>query len=153
LVADDHDLVRRGLKRILADAAGVAVVAEARAAGDVLHLVRTCPADILLLDLNMPGVNGLELLDTVRREAPRLRVLVLSLHAEDQFAGRVLAAGASGYLTKETAPDELVDAVRIAHAGGRYVSGERTLPVRDYPAITFTRPPRPTARRPARGKA
>jgi DNA-binding NarL/FixJ family response regulator len=152
LLADDHALVRRGLKRILADAADVTVVGEARDAADVLHVVRTCPADVLLLDLSMPGTSGLDLLAAVRRECPRLTVLVLSLHAEDQFADGVLAAGAAGYLTKETAPDELVDAVRAVHAGGRYVSGgDRADGAADapgYPAIRFAR--RSPARRPPR---
>jgi DNA-binding NarL/FixJ family response regulator len=147
LIADDHDLVRRGLKRILAEAADVTVVGEARDAADVLRVVRTNPADVLLLDLSMPGTSGLDLLAAVRREYPRLTILVLSLHAEDQFAERVLAAGASGYLTKESAPDELVDAVRAVYAGGRYVSGGHAVEddgdERDpgYPAIRFARPP------------
>jgi DNA-binding NarL/FixJ family response regulator len=151
LVADDHALVRRGLKRILAEAADVNVVGEARDAADVLRVVRTCAADVLLLDLSMPGTSGLELLATVRRECPRLTVLVLSLHAEDQFADGVLAAGAAGYLTKETAPDELLVAVRTVHAGRRYVSGgyragaDQEPDAPGYPAIRFVR--RPRARR------
>jgi two-component system, NarL family, invasion response regulator UvrY len=143
LLADDHDLVRRGLRRILTDALDMTVVAEAADARTVLEHVRTERADVLLLDLSMPGASGLELLESVRRVRPRLPVLVLSVNAEDQYAVRVLAAGGAGYLHKECAPDELLDAVRVVHAGGRYVAGA-PLPAADaaathpgYPVLRF----------------
>ena len=155
LLADDHDLVRRGLRRILKDAGDITVVGEAADAPAVLELIRTQRADVLLLDLSMPGASGLELLEAVRRIRPRLPVLVLSVNAEDQYAGRVLAAGGAGYLPKEWAPDELLDAVRVVHAGRRYVAGApREAPAAEpgYPMLRFEAPPaaRAPAKRPRR---
>ncbi|MGA2137591.1 MAG: response regulator transcription factor [Verrucomicrobiia bacterium] len=122
LIADDHAVVRRGLKQILADEFPKAVFGEAANGAEVLELVGKGKWNLLLMDVTMPGRNGPEILKEVKRLRPRLPVLVLSVHPEDQFAVRMLKAGAAGYLTKETAPEELANAVRKVFAGCRYVS-------------------------------
>src|SRR5579859_714082 len=122
LIADDHAVVRQGLRRILTEIPELNVVGEAQDGQSALNLVRAEPWDVLVLDMSMPGRSGLDILKDVRRERPETRVLVLSMHPEDQFAVRMLKAGASGYLTKETATDELVKAVRKVLTGGRYIS-------------------------------
>ena len=122
LIADDHAIVRRGLKHIVSEQPDMTVVGEAENARQVLDLVRTDEWDVIVLDINMPGRSGLEVLKELRREHPKLPVLVLSVHPEDQYGVRVLKAGAAGYLTKDSAPDELVQAIRKVHRGGKYVS-------------------------------
>jgi two-component system invasion response regulator UvrY len=122
LIADDHPVVRRGLRQTLADTADIDVAAEAGTAQEVLELVRRGRFDVAVLDLTMPGSHGLDLLETVHREVSALPVLILSHHPEDQYAVRALRAGAAGYLTKESAPDQLVEAIRKVHGGGRYVT-------------------------------
>jgi DNA-binding NarL/FixJ family response regulator len=122
LIADDHPVVRRGLKQVVADAFPSVVIGEARDAAEAVEMVRNRPWDIVVLDITMPGRNGLEVLREVRREHPRLPILVLSMHPEEQFAVRAMKAGASGYLSKETAPDELVQAIRTTLAGRKYVT-------------------------------
>jgi DNA-binding NarL/FixJ family response regulator len=123
LVADDHAVVRRGIKEMLADASDHFHVEEVGTAPEVLDRVGAEDWDLLILDLNMPGRGGLDLLGDIRRDRPRLPVLVLSMYPEDQFAMRALRAGASGYVTKESAPEELITAVNKIVKGGRYVSG------------------------------
>jgi DNA-binding NarL/FixJ family response regulator len=115
-------VVRYGLKHVLGQARDLLVVGEAIDAGDVLRQVREDGCDVLLRDLAMPGTQGVDLLETVKRERPYLPVLVLSIYPEDQYAVRALRAGAAGYMNKESAPEELVRAVRKVHAGGRYVT-------------------------------
>ena len=122
LIADDHAVVRHGLKQILADAFKRAVFGEAANSQEALERVWKEPWDVVILDLTMPGRSGLEVLKEIKRARPKLPVLILSMHPEDQFAVRLLKAGASGYMTKESAPEELVGAVRKAIAGGRYIS-------------------------------
>lgn len=122
LVADDHPVVRKGIRQILDDTPDIVVAGEATNAREVLAHVREEVCDVVLLDLTMPGSTGLDLLEAVRRERPELPVLVLSMHPEDQYAVRVLKAGAAGYMTKESAPDELVQAIRKVYAGGKYVT-------------------------------
>lgn len=124
VIADDHVIVREGLKRIVADADGLQVEAEAGDGGEVMKLVREREFDVLLLDLSMPGRSGMELIKLVKAERPKLRILVLSMHQETQYAVRAIKSGASGYLTKESAPGELVQAIRKIAAGGAYVSAE-----------------------------
>ena len=124
LVADDHPVVRRGLEHILAETADIVAVGEASNAHEVLDQVRAGACDVLLLDLTMPGGHGVETLEAVKRERPSLPVLVLSIHPEDQYAVRVFRAGAAGYMTKDSAADELVRAVRKVHAGGKYVTAK-----------------------------
>jgi len=128
LLTDDHALVRQGLKLILADHFKKAVFGEARNAEEALARVLKEKWDVAVLDITMPGRGGLELLKEIKRLRPKLPVLVLSMHPEDQFAVRMLKAGAAGYLTKESAGNELVGAIEKVVAGGRYVSaslGER----------------------------
>jgi two-component system invasion response regulator UvrY len=122
LIADDHAVVRQGLKQILADAFKRASFGEAANSPETLERVRKEHWDIVILDLTMPGHSGLEVLKEIKRAHPKLPVLMLSMHPEDQFAVRLLKAGAAGYMTKESAPEALVGAVRKAIAGGRYVS-------------------------------
>jgi len=122
LIADDHAVVRSGIKQILADAFKRAAFSEAATGQEVLECVWRENWDAVVLDLSMPGRGGIEILKEIKRSRPNLPVLVLSMHPEDQFALRLLKAGASGYMTKESAPDELVHAMRKAMAGGRYVS-------------------------------
>jgi DNA-binding NarL/FixJ family response regulator len=122
LIADDHAVVRQGLKQILAGAFKRASFGEAANSQEALERAWKEPWDIVILDLTMPGRSGLEVLKEIKRAHPKLPVLMLSMHPEDQFAVRLLKAGASGYMTKESAPEELVGAVKKAIAGGRYVS-------------------------------
>jgi DNA-binding NarL/FixJ family response regulator len=122
LLADDHALVRDGLRHILEGTSGFEVVGEAYDGPTTISLVRNTPADVLVLDLSMPGRNGIELVKQIKDELPALRVLVLTMHAEQQYAVRAFKAGASGYLTKESASKELVSALTKISAGGVYVS-------------------------------
>ncbi len=122
LIADDHPVVRVGLRQILSAEPDLIVGGEAASSAEVLQLARRERWDVVVLDLTMPGRGGLEALRDLKREHPKLPVLVLSVHPEDQFAIRVLRAGASGYLTKESASDELVTAIRRSVAGGKYLS-------------------------------
>ena len=122
LVCDDHPIVRKGLRDILEQEGTPATIAEATNADEALSLARKQPWDAVVLDITMPGRSGLELLKQLREERPDLPVLVLSVHPADQYAVRVLRAGASGYLTKESAPEELLTAVRRIIGGGRYIN-------------------------------
>ena len=122
LVADDHAIVREGLKRILAADQAFAVAGEAKDAHEVLAAVRAGGFDVLLLDLSMPGRSGIELVRQVKSERPDLRMLVLSMHDEQQYAVRAIRAGASGYLTKDAAPTQLVAALRKIAAGGLFIT-------------------------------
>jgi DNA-binding NarL/FixJ family response regulator len=122
LIADDHAVVRQGLRHILAAIPELNEIAETSDGEETLSRVRAEPWDVLVLDMSMPGRGGLDILKEVRRERPATRVLVLSMHPEDQFAVRLLKAGAAGYLNKESAPDQLVSAVRKIISGGKYVS-------------------------------
>src|SRR5580765_3321519 len=122
LIADDHPIVRAGLRRIAADHPGITVVGEAASAGEVLQRAAETPTDVILLDVSMPGPSFIEVLQMVRKEHPSVKVLVLSVHPEDQWAVRALRAGASGYLTKDHSPDQLLEAIRRVYRGGKYVS-------------------------------
>ncbi len=124
LVADDHAVVRRGLTHIIAETDDIDVSDEASNGAEVLTLVREGAFDVVVLDINMPGMDGLDTLKQLKAEFPDLHVLVLSMHPEDHYAVRVLKAGASGYLNKDDSPDELVSAIRRVAGGGRYVSPE-----------------------------
>jgi DNA-binding NarL/FixJ family response regulator len=124
VLADDHNIVRAGLKEILSDTGDIEVVGEATDGHAVMARVRELEFDVLVLDLSMPGRSGIELIRQVKSEKPKLRVLVLSMHSEEQYAVRALRAGASGYLTKESAADQLVAAIRRVAGGGAYVSPE-----------------------------
>ena len=122
LIADDHAVVRHGLRQILTSAFKHSVFGEAANSQEALDRVWKEPWDIVILDLTMPGRSGLEVLKEIKQARPKLPVLILSMHPEDQFAIRLLKAGAAAYLTKETAPEQLVSAIRKVVAGGRYVS-------------------------------
>jgi DNA-binding NarL/FixJ family response regulator len=135
LIADDHAVVRRGLKQILADHFRKADFGEAANVRDALVLIRRERWDAVVLDITMPGRSGLEALKEIREARPRLPVLVLSMHPEDQFAVRVLRSGAAGYMTKESAPEELVGAIEKVLAGGRYVSAALAEKMASYLAV------------------
>ena len=121
-IADDHPIVRAGLTRIVAEEGDITVVGDAASAAELLDRIRTAPADVLLMDVSMPGPGMVPLLEQLQSEHPSIRVLVLSVHPEEQYATRALRAGARGYLTKDHSPAELVAAIRKVHNGGRYVS-------------------------------
>lgn len=124
LLADDHAIVRAGLKEILADTGDIEVAGEATNGQEVLARVSAQDFDVAVLDMSMPGRNGIELIKLVKLEKPKLRILILSMHSEAQYAVRALKAGASGYLNKDSAADELVAAIRRIAAGGAYVTPE-----------------------------
>ncbi|MEN3292478.1 MAG: two-component system, NarL family, invasion response regulator UvrY, partial [Burkholderiales bacterium] len=122
IIADDHAIVREGLKQILADSKDIVVTGDAENGVDAIKLVRKDDCDVLLLDISMPDRSGIEVLKQIKKESPKLAVLMLSMHREDQYAVRSLKAGASGYLNKQSAPNELVDAIRLVAAGRKYIS-------------------------------
>jgi len=122
LIADDHPLFRRGLKQIITETSDMVVAGEAADGREALSKAETGDYDVLLLDITMPFINGVDVLSQLKNERPTLPVLMLSMHPEEQYAVRALRAGASGYLTKESAPEELVAAIRKVSAGGKYVS-------------------------------
>jgi len=122
LIADDHAVVRRGLRQILEAEPDLEVAGEATSGAEVMEALRMQRYDVAVLDITMPGRGGLEVLHDIRQNFPELRVLILSMHPEERYAMRVLKAGAAGYLTKESAADELITALRKVAAGGKYVS-------------------------------
>jgi DNA-binding NarL/FixJ family response regulator len=122
VVADDHTIVRDGLKQILAAATDFSVVGEAQNGHEVIARVRELDFDVLLLDMSMPGKSGTELIKQVHAEKPKLRILVLSMHEEEQYAVRAIKAGAAGYLTKESASAQLVSAIRKVAGGGAFIT-------------------------------
>ena len=122
LIADDHPIVRAGLRRIVEDDRSMVVTAEAASGNEALAALRQSAADVVLLDVTMPGGSFTDTLHRLRDEHPTVKVLVLSVHPEDQWAVRALRGGASGYLTKDHSPEQLLDAVRRVYRGGRYVS-------------------------------
>jgi DNA-binding NarL/FixJ family response regulator len=124
VIADDHAIVREGLKRIVSEIEDMQVVGEAADGTQVMQRVRELDFDILVQDLSMPGRSGMELIKLVRAEKPKLRILVLSMHQELQYAVRAIKSGASGYLTKESAPAQLEQAIRKIAGGGAYVTPE-----------------------------
>ncbi|HWY76202.1 MAG TPA: response regulator transcription factor [Verrucomicrobiae bacterium] len=141
LIADDHAVVRHGLKQILADEFKRAVFGEARNAQEALNHIWKSPWDVVVLDITMPGRSGLEVLREIRKSRPKLPVLVLSMHPENQFAVRVLKRGANGYMTKESAPEELVGAIKKVLAGGRYVSPDLAEKLASYVSIDSQKTP------------
>ncbi|HMV48730.1 MAG TPA: response regulator transcription factor [Blastocatellia bacterium] len=122
LIADDHAVVRRGLRQIINDEPDFEVIGEAQNGQEVLELIDRNNCDVVVLDITMPDKNGLAVLQEAKMTHPQLPVLILSMHPEDQFAVRALKLGASGYLTKESAPEELVGALRKVISGGKYIS-------------------------------
>lgn len=122
LIADDHAIVRQGLRQILAETKDMVVAGEAETAHEALRLIRDSEWDVALLDISMPDKSGIDTLKLIRRERPKLPVLMLSMHPEDHYAVRCLKAGAAGYLTKQSAPVQLVRAIRQVAAGRKYIS-------------------------------
>ena len=122
LIADDHPVFRRGLRQIIAETSDMVVAGEAADGREALGKAETGDYDVLLLDISMPFETGVDVVSRLRKARPTLPVLMLSVHPEEQYAVRALRAGASGYLTKESAPEELVAAIRKVSTGGKYVS-------------------------------
>ena len=124
IVADDHPIVREGLKRIISECADMRLVGEAANSDEVIKQCRDNKVDVLLLDISMPGAGFLDTLQRITTKYPGLRVLVLSIHPEEQYAIRAIRAGASGYLTKNHTPEQLAEAIRQVHAGHKYITAK-----------------------------
>ena len=122
LIADDHAIVREGLKQVIGDSGLITVAGEAENAQQAIQKVREGGFDVLLLDISMPDRNGIDVLKQVKKELPSLPVLMLTMHREDQYAIRAMKAGASGYLTKQSAPSELVNALQLVASGRKYIT-------------------------------
>jgi two-component system, NarL family, invasion response regulator UvrY len=122
IIADDHPIVRAGMKQIISEAADMSVVAEAGDGRQLLHKIREENFDVVILDITMPHIDGLDVLKQLKIEKPKLPIIILSIHPESQYALRVLKAGAAGYVTKTSAPEELINAIRKVHRGGKYIS-------------------------------
>ena len=122
IIVDDHPVVRRGLKQIIAAEQDMQVVGEGENAREALRVIREVACDAVILDITLPDTSGLDVLSRVKSERPTLPVLIMSIHEEEQYALRVLKAGASGYLMKESVPEELIKAIRKITAGGKYIS-------------------------------
>lgn len=141
LIADDHTFVRHGLKQIVAAEPQMTIVGEASNGNEVLEIARTTPIDVVVLDITMPGKNGLDTLKELKRQNSSIAVIVLSMHPKDQYAVRVLRAGASGYITKESAPEELVKAINKAYRREKYISPEIAELLADYIELGSTNEP------------
>lgn len=122
LIADDHAIVRAGLKQLVAANPNIVVAAEASTGPEAMSLIRKESFEVVLLDISMPGRGGLEILSEIKKEYPRLPVLILSMHPEEQYAMRALKGGASGYITKDSAPEELVAAILKVASGAKYIT-------------------------------
>lgn len=122
LIADDHSLIREGFKKILSREDDLSVVGEAGNAADIMEFLRKNLCDIIVLDISMPGKTGLDILSDIRIQFPNVKVLILSMHSEEHYALRALKGGALGYLSKDSAPGELITAIRKIHSGRMYVS-------------------------------
>lgn len=141
LIADDHAVVREGLKQILSESSEMVVTAEASSGPEVLEEIGKDDFDLVVLDIAMPGRGGLDILKEIKNKKPRLPVLILSMYPEEQYAVRVLKAGASGYMTKESAPHELVKAIQQISKGKKYVSPSLAEKLALDLEITTGRPP------------
>jgi len=124
LLADDHSIVRAGLRRIVEESGDMTVVAEASNGKEAIRLVREQHPDVAVIDISMPEVGGLEVIHRLRPEYPELPILILTMHEEQQYAVRVIEAGAMGYITKKSAPEQLVKAIRKVYAGARFLTEE-----------------------------
>jgi len=123
-LVDDHELVRTGIRRILEDVRGLKVVGEAMNGETAVQWCRENSADVILMDMNMPGIGGLEATRKILRVDPHARIIVLTVNSENPFPTKVMQAGAAGYLTKGSGPDEMIQAIRCVHSGQRYISPE-----------------------------
>lgn len=132
IIADDHTMVRHGLRQLLDRDPDINVQGEAANGNEVFEMLRVKKADVIVLDISMPGRNGLETLKELSKLYPEIPVIMLSMHPSDQYAVRVLKAGAAAYLTKESAPDELATAIRKAHSGQKYITAEVGLVLADF---------------------
>ena len=140
LIADDHPIVRAGIKQILAETSDMVAADEAGNGQEVLNLIQKKDYDVILLDISMPGRSGLEVLKDLKKEKPKTPVLILSIYPEEQYAIRALRAGASGYLTKSSAPNELVSAIRKISSGGRYITEALAEKLASYFAMDLKKP-------------
>ncbi|HRY33695.1 MAG TPA: response regulator transcription factor [Bacteroidales bacterium] len=123
LIVDDHRIVREGLIRIIRQEADMEVAGQARSAGEALKLLRSVQVDVIILDIALPGISGLEAIKNFKAMESSIKIIMLSMYPEERFAIRALKAGASGYLTKETAPEELINAIRVVYSGRNYITG------------------------------
>ena len=132
LLADDHSIVRAGLRRLIEESEDIRVIAEASDGQEAIRFVQTSLPDVAVVDISMPGVDGLEVIDQIHNRHPKLPILVLTMHEEEQYVIRALNVGAAGYVTKRSAPEKLVEAIRKVYAGGRFLSDSaaETLAVR-----------------------
>lgn len=144
LIADDHPVVRKGLREIIEETSDMEVADEASNGQEVLAKVFKKDFDVVLLDISMPGRSGLDILKELKSQLPKLAVLVLSIHPEEQYAVQVLKAGAAGYLTKKSAPEELITALRKVSAGGKYVSPSLAEKLASALEIGIEKPPHET---------
>ena len=144
LIADDHPIVRQGLGQLIAKTTDMVVTDEAGNGWEVLSKARGSFCDVVLLDISMPGLHGLDIIKQLKNENPRLPILILSMHSEEQYAVRAFRAGASGYLTKERAPDELLAAIRKVSMGGKYVSSSLAEKLASYLEIGVEQLPHET---------
>lgn len=122
LLADDHSIVRAGLRRLVEGAGDMTVVAEAEDGREAIDKAHKVTPDVAVIDISMPGIDGLEVITQLLSHFPKLPILVLTMHEEDQYVVRAIGAGARGYITKRSAAEELITAIRKVHAGGRYIS-------------------------------
>ena len=141
IIADDHAIVRKGLKQILAAEGDMELVAEAADAAQLLELFHKCSCDVLVLDISMPGKGGLDVLKELKSEHPHVAVLVLTMYPQDQYAVRALKAGAAGYLTKDSAAEELITAIRRVAAGGKYINAALAESLANHLESETSRPP------------
>jgi DNA-binding NarL/FixJ family response regulator len=141
LIADDHAIVRQGLRQILSETDDLLIAGEAGDGAEALQLARQQSWDVFLLDVSMPNRNGIDTLKQLKKEFPRLPVLILSMHPEEHYAVRALKAGAAGYLTKQSAPEQLVTAIRQVAAGKKYVSPAVALQLAEAIADDVDKPP------------
>jgi two-component system invasion response regulator UvrY len=122
LLADDHGIVRAGLRRLIEESGDIRVIAEASDGQEAIRLAQSSLPDVAVVDISMPGMDGLEVIDQIHNRYPKLPVLVLTMHEEEQYVIRALNVGAAGYVTKRSAPEKLVEAIRKVHGGGRFLS-------------------------------
>jgi DNA-binding NarL/FixJ family response regulator len=141
LIADDHSIVRQGLKQIVSECPGMVVAGEAASGQEVLELVRKRDFDLAIVDIAMPGRGGLEILKDLKAEKPLMKVMVLSMYSEEQYAIRSFRDGASAYLTKASAPDELVQAIRTVAKGKKYITPSVAERMATYIEVDSERPP------------
>jgi DNA-binding NarL/FixJ family response regulator len=140
LIADDHPMVRRGLAQLLADAGDFAAAAEAADYPEAMRALRAAACDVLVLDIDLPGKNGLEILKLVKKEFPHLHVLMFSMHPESQYGVRAVRSGAAGYAPKSTAPAQLVEAIRSVAAGRKYITPELAVALAEHAGEDSERP-------------